>query len=162
MTPTRRSTLRPPSEGSWLEGRPGIVVGTGSYYAGASDTDTIKAFTARLGLVWSKPSTGLHSSSPALADVEGGSQLDVVEGTGTGTSGSVWVLNGANGATVWHQPVVGRVIGSVVAADITGAGYQDLLVPTVHGVEVLDGRSGAEVAVLGASSRFPELTPGHR
>ncbi len=74
--------------------------------------------------------------------------------TDTGNSGSVWVLNGANGATVWHQPVVGRVIGSVVAADLTGAGYQDLLVPTIHGVEVLDGRTGARVAVLGASLGF--------
>ncbi len=144
-----------PAIGGFLAGgAPGIVVGTGSYYAGASDTDTIKAFTARLGLVWSDTLDGLTSSSPALANVEGGSQVDVVEGTDTGTSGSVWVLNGANGATVWHQPVVGRVIGSVVAADITGAGYQDLLVPTVHGVEVLDGRSGAEVAVLGATLGF--------
>jgi hypothetical protein len=144
-----------PAVGGFLAGgATGIVVGTGSFYAGASDTDTIKAFTARLGLVWSETLDGLTNSSPALAAVQGGTQLDVVEGTGMGNSGSVWVLNGANGATVWHQPVVGRVIGSVVAADLTGAGYQDLLVPTVHGVEVLDGRSGAKVAVLGASLGF--------
>ena len=55
---------------------------------------------------------------------------------------------------VWHQPVVGRVIGSVVAADLTGSGYQDLLVPTVHGVEVLDGRTGTEVTVLGNKLGF--------
>ena len=144
-----------PAIGGFLAGgATGIVVGTGSFYAGASDTDTIKAFTARLGLVWSETLDGLTNSSPALAAVQGGTQLDVVEGTGTANSGSVWVLNGANGATVWHQPVVGRVIGSVVAADLTGAGYQDLLVPTVHGVEVLDGRTGAKVAVLGASLGF--------
>ncbi len=46
------------------------------------------------------------------------------------------------------------MIGSVVAADLTGAGYQDLLVPTVHGVEVLDGRTGAEVTVLGTKFGF--------
>ncbi len=72
-----------------LPGRrgPRIAVGTGSYYGGASDTDTIKAFTTRLGLVWSETLDGLTNSSPALADVEGGSQLDVVEGTDTATSG---------------------------------------------------------------------------
>jgi hypothetical protein len=140
-----------PAIGDFLAGgAPGIVVGTGSFYSGASDTDTVKAFTPSLGQpVWSETLDGLTNSSPALANVEGGNLLDVVEGTDTGTSGSVWVLNGANGSTVWHQPVVGRVIGSVVAADLSGQGYQDLLVPTVHGVEVLDGRTGAEIAVLG-------------
>jgi hypothetical protein len=144
-----------PAIGGFLAGgETGIVVGTGSYYAGASDTDSVKAFTTRLGLVWSDTLDGLTSSSPALADVQGDGQLDVVEGTDTSTSGAVWVLNGTNGATVWHVPVVGRVIGSVVAADLTGAGYQDILVPTTHGVEVLDGQSGAEVTVLGPSLGF--------
>ena len=89
-----------------------------------------------------------------MANVDGGTQLDVVEGTDAGSSGSVWALDGTTGATLWHQPAVGRVIASVVAADLTGAGYQDLLVPTVHGVEVLDGRSGAEVTVLGSKFGF--------
>jgi Fibronectin type III domain len=144
-----------PAIGPFLSGgATGIVVGTGSFYAGSSDTNTIKAFTTRLAPVWSETLDGHTNSSPALADVEGTGQLDVVEGTDTGTGGSVWVLNGANGSTVWQQPVIGRVIGSVVAADLTGAGYQDLLVPTIHGVEILDGRSGAEVAVLGANFGF--------
>jgi fibronectin type 3 domain-containing protein len=144
-----------PAIGDFLSGgATGIVVGTGSYYAGASDTGTIKAFTTRLGLVWSETLDGFTNSSPALANVEGGTQLDVVEGTDAGSSGSVWVLNGATGAAVWHEPVVGRVIGSVVAADLTGTGHQDLLVPTVHGVEVLDGRTGAEVTVLGDKLGF--------
>ena len=84
-----------PAIGDFLAGgAPGIVVGTGSYYAGASDTHTIKAFTTRLGLVWSDTLDGLTNSSPALANVEGGTQLDVVEGTDAGSSGSVWVLDG--------------------------------------------------------------------
>jgi hypothetical protein len=140
-----------PAIGGFLAGgAPGIVVGTGSYYKGASDTNTLEAFTpARCGLVWSVTLDGSTGSSPALADVMGNGQLDVVEGTSNSSGGSVWVLDGATGATIWHEPVVGQVIGSVVAADLTGAGYQDLLVPTLHGVEVLDGRTGAEVTVLG-------------
>ena len=144
-----------PAIGGFLAGGAvGIAVGTGSYYKGASDTDVVKAFTSRLVPVWSETLDGLTSSSPALADVEGDGQLEVVEGTATGTSGSVWVLDGATGAPLWHSGLVGRVIGSVVAADLTGAGYQDLLVPTIHGVEVLDGRSGAEVTVLGPKLGF--------
>ncbi len=64
------------------------------------------------------------------------------------------MLDGATGATIWHEGVVARVIGSVVTADLTGDGYQDFLVPTVHGVEVLDGRTGAEVTVLGPDLGF--------
>ena len=79
----------------------------------------------------------------------------MVEGTETGRlTGSVWVLDGANGSTVWEVPAVSRIIGSVVAADLSGSGYQDLLVPTVHGVEVLDGRTGSEVTVLGPRLGF--------
>ncbi|MGH9107753.1 MAG: fibronectin type III domain-containing protein [Acidimicrobiales bacterium] len=145
-----------PAIGDFLAGgATGIVVGTGSQFPDASDTDTIKAFTTRLGLVWSGTLDGVTSSSPALADLEGNGQLEVVEGTDSGAAGgSVWALDGPTGETLWHVPVVGRVIGSVVAADLTGAGYQDVLAPTTHGVEVLDGRSGARVAVLGGSYGF--------
>ena len=88
-----------PAIGGFLAGGAvGIAVGTGSYYKGASDTDTVKAFTSRLVPVWSETLDGLTSSSPALADVEGNGQLDVVEGTDTATSGSLWVLSGATGA----------------------------------------------------------------
>ena len=43
-------------------------------------------------------STASTSSSPALADVLGNGQLQVVEGTDNGTSGSVYAMNGQNGA----------------------------------------------------------------
>ena len=139
-----------PAVGDFLAGgQPGIVVGTGNQFKGASDTDALMAFTTRLQPVWTDHLDGVTSSSPAIADVLGNGSLDVVEGTDTGSGGSVWVLDGADGSVIWHQSVVGRVIGSVVAADLTGQGYQDLLVPTTQGVEVLDGRSGAEVTVLG-------------
>jgi fibronectin type 3 domain-containing protein len=152
--PTQEVDSSPAIGGFLAGGATGIAVGTGSYYPKASDTDTLKAFTSRLVPVWSDTLDGLTSSSPALANVQGNGQLDVVEGTDTTTAGSVWVLNGATGDPVWHTGVVGRVIGSVVAANLTGSGYQDLLVPTTHGVEVLDGQSGAEVTVLGSQLGF--------
>jgi hypothetical protein len=74
----------------------------------------------------------------------------VVEGTdqGAGASGSVWVLNAATGQKVWEAGNIGRVIGSVVTADLTGGGYDDVLVPTINGVRIFDGRSGTEIAAL--------------
>ena len=52
----------------------------------------------------------------------------------------------SNRATIWKINVLGAVIGSVTTADLTGEGYQDVIVPTTQGIEILDGRTGAEVA----------------
>ena len=129
-------------------GGTGIVVGTGSYWPGASDTDTVVALDTSCHRVWTARLDGATGSSPALADVAGDGHMDVVEGTDSGSGGSVWVLDAADGSVHWHVPVTGRVIGSVVTADLAGGGYQDLLVPTTHGLDVIDGRSRSTVAVL--------------
>jgi hypothetical protein len=145
-----------PAVGPFLAGgNTGIVVGTGAFFPRASDTNKVMAFNPDCQLQWSDRLDGSTFSSPGLADVLGNGRLDVVEGTDRGDQGgSVWVLDGASGRPIWAAPVVGRVIGSVTTADLTGHGYQDLLVPTVHGVEVLDGRSGAQIAVLGSQIGF--------
>ena len=140
-----------PAVGAFLPGgATGIVVGTGQYWANASDTDRLLGFDNHCHLLWSDLLDGVTSSSPALADVEGNGQLYAVEGTDNGSGGSVWVIDPATGAVVWHEPVGGRVIGSVVTADLTGDGYQDLLVPTTYGTDVIDGRSGQLITVLSA------------
>ena len=126
----------------------GIAVGTGAYFAGASDTDTVKVYDTHCRPVWSGRLDGATTSSPALADVTGQGRPAVVEGTDTGTSGSVWALDGSSGAVLWHTAAGARVIGSVVTADLTGGGYQDVLVPTTAGLEILDGRTGTSVAHL--------------
>jgi hypothetical protein len=145
-----------PAVGPFLaNGSVGIVMGTGSIYHGASDTDVVDAFDTRCDLQWSTTLDGITSSSPAVADIMGDGQLDVVEGTQvTSKTGSVWVLDGATGAPIWHAPVSGAVIGSVVTADLSGQGYQDILVPTTHGVDVFDGRDGAELNVIDPTVGF--------
>jgi hypothetical protein len=144
-----------PAVGGFLAGGAvGIAVGTGSFYSHAADSDVLDAFGTTCHLVWSDALDGFTGSSPALADLLGNGALDVVEGTDNGTSGSVWALDGTTGSVIWHEGVVGRVIGGIVTADLTGIGYQDVLVPTTHGVEVLDGESGAEVTVLGGLLGF--------
>jgi hypothetical protein len=148
-----------PAVGPFLAGgATGIVVGTGYYYAGASDTDKVLAFNARLVPAWSQTLDGCTESSPALVEING--QPDVVEGTDQGpvncggtNAGSVWVLDGQDGTPLCHTPVASRVIGSVVAADLAGDGQPDLLVPTIHGVEVLTDTC-QEVTVLGPDLGF--------
>jgi hypothetical protein len=140
-----------PAVGGFLGGgATGIVVGTGSYYPGVSDTDTLKAYNTLCQPQWSDTLDGNTYSSPALSDVLGNGSLQVIEGTdqGTGGSGSVWVLNAATGQTIWKATNIGRVIGSVVTADLTGLGYDDVIVPTVNGALIFDGQTGVQVADL--------------
>ncbi len=133
-----------PAVGGFLAGgATGIVVAPGAYFPGASDTGTLKAYDTQCRLQWS---VGLGSStifsSPALSDVLGNGSLQVVEGSNVGGSGSVWVLDAASGRTLWSAGMPDQVIGSVVTADLSGGGYDDVIVPTVNGVFIFDGRSG--------------------
>ena len=139
-----------PAVGGFLGGgATGIVVGTGSFFPGASDTDALKAYDTRCQLKWSTTLDGSTYSSPALSDVLGNGSLQVVEGTdqGVNRSGSVFALDAATGGVIWSARNIGRVIGSVVTADL-GEGYDDVIAPTTNGAVVLDGRTGQTVAVL--------------
>jgi len=148
---TNQTVDSSPALGGFLAGgATGIVVGTGSFFPGASDSNKVLALDTNCNLVWSTVLDGATTPSPALADVGGTGAMDVVEGTrSSSTSGTVWVLTGKNGSPLWHVPTeAGTIIGSVTTADLTGLGYQDLLVPTTQGVDIVDGRSHEVVSVL--------------
>jgi len=126
---TNQTVDSSPAIGGFLAGgATGEVTGTGSYWPGASDTDTVKAFDPSCNQTWSTTLDGYTDSSPALADVLGNGQLQVIEGTdhndGNPGTGSVYALDGATGAVLWKTSVVGRVVGSVVTADLSGSGHQ--------------------------------------
>ena len=141
-----------PAVGEFLPGGAvGIAIGDGSFYPGATDSDKVFALTTGCGLAWSDVLDGITADSPALANVQGNGQLDVVEGTQAGT---VYVLNGANGGVIWAAPATGEVIGSPVTADLSGRGYQDVIVPTTNGIDVYDGQSGIMVTTLAAGYAF--------
>ena len=129
----------------------GIAIGDGSLFSGASDSDKVFALNTGCGLAWSQTLNGATTDSPALANVQGNGQLDVVEGTQPGT---IYVLNGATGNVVWSQPTTGEVLGSPVTADLTGRGYQDVIVATTNGIDIFDGQSGSQVATLGSGDNF--------
>ena len=73
----------------------------------------------------------------------------------------MWALNGSNGAPMpgWPQATPGRIIGGITTADLTGAGYNDVLVPTTDGLVIYDGRSAQVVAVLGAGTVALQNSP---
>jgi hypothetical protein len=141
-----------PAVGQFLAGAAvGIAIGDGSFYGGASDSDKVFAMTTGCGLAWSDVLDGVTADSPALANVQGNGQLDVVEGTQAGT---IYVLNGANGGVVWSSPTTGEVIGSPVTADLSGRGYQDVIVPTTNGIDIFDGQSGTLLTALAGGYAF--------
>ena len=141
-----------PAVGQFLAGGGvGIAIGDGSFFSQASDSDKVFAINTGCGLAWSDTLNGITADSPALANVQGNGQLDVVEGTQAGT---IYVLNGTNGDPIWSSGTSGEIIGSPVTADLTGGGYQDVIVPTTGGIDIFDGRSGADVAVLGTNEGF--------
>jgi hypothetical protein len=149
---TNQTVDSSPAVGDFLAGgQVGIAVGTGSYYPGASDSNTLFGLDSHCNVVWSTNLGGNTADSPALGDIEGDGNVEVLEGADTGSSGLVWALNGANGTPLpgWPQTTPGRIIGSISTADLTGGGYNDILVPTTAGLVIYDGRSAQVVATLG-------------
>ena len=142
-------------------GQTGIAFGTGSFYAGASDSNTLFAANTSCGIVWRTNLGGSTTGSPALGDLEGDGNVEVVEGADTGSGGLVWALNGSNGAAMpgWPQATSGTIIGGIATADLTGGGYNDVLVPTSNGLVIYDGRSAQVVATLGAGTVGLQNTP---
>lgn len=145
-----------PAVGPFLTGgKWGAVAGTGKYYKGASDTNKVIAIDSSCHPIWKANLGGITDSSPALADVKGtGHTWVVAAGRISNTSSRVSALDGSNGRALWSTTVPGGVYGGVTSADLTGAGYQDVIVPTVTGTYIIDGRSGKTVAKVGAGYGF--------
>jgi hypothetical protein len=127
----------------------GIAFGTGTYWPGASDTNKLLAVDSQCRLKWRTALDGASTSSPALANTFGDGSLYVVEATRKNpSSGTLYVLDGPTGRPMWSAPIPGGVYGGVTTADLTGRGYQDIIVPTPAGVFVFDGKTGARVATI--------------
>ena len=142
-----------PAVGQFLAGGAvGIAIGDGSYYSGASDSNKVFALNTGCGLAWSQVLNGITADSPALADVQGNGQLDVVEGTQAGTH--LRAQRHQRQLPSGRRRPAARSSARPVTADLTGGGYQDVIVPTTNGIDIFDGRSGAQVATLGADYGF--------
>jgi hypothetical protein len=159
---TNQTVDSSPAVGNFLAGgATGIAFGTGTFYAGASDSNTVFGSDSHCNIVWRANVGGSTTGSPAIGDIEGDGNVEVVEGADTGSSGIVSVLNGTNGAEMpnWPQTTPGRIIGGVATADLTGLGYNDILVPTTNGLIIFDGKSGQIVDTLGVGTIGLQNTP---
>ena len=118
----------------------GIVAGTGPTYPTASQHDQVIAINTSCQQVWARTLSGTTGyMSPALADVLGNGQLQVIVTT---RSGGVDALDGANGATLWHAQLAHEIFGSPVTVAL-GTGRQDVVVATINGFDILTGHDGA-------------------
>jgi outer membrane protein assembly factor BamB len=138
----------------------GIVVGTGSYWPNASTTGDLFAFNTHCQPIWKDKLDGLTNSSPSIVQALGNGQLQIAEGTDIGPThkGTVWLLNGATGHSIWHTTALGAIMGGIASADL-GNGYQDLIVASTGGLEILDGRTGAVVATALHGAMAMQNTP---
>lgn len=139
-------------------GVPLIVFGTG---ASGSHPKQLMVFNAACQAVWISPVlAGMTIGAPAIADVLGTGAPLVVEA----------VADAAKHPVVYeYDPSTNRVVrsttlsacsnftpgtsSSVVTADLTGTGHQDLVVPAGEcGAYVLDGRTLQTITVLAPST----------
>ena len=149
-----------PAVGNLDGSGPVVAFGHGRYWwnsDGASDADGLTVVNAATGaLEWERHLGGYTRASPALADLTGNGQLDVVEPTwtalGQSTGGVVYAF-GPTGNTLWGPvtlpaPGGNTIAGGVATADF-GGGYQDVVVASGLGFDVLDGRTGSVLATEG-------------
>ncbi len=148
-----------PAVGNLNGSGPVAVYGHGDYWHG-SDQDGLTAVNAANGaLLWENHLGGYTRASPALADLVGNGQLDVVEPTWTAvgqTTGGVVDAYRPDGSLLWGPVVLptggggnpNTIAGGVATADF-GEGYQDVVVSSGLGMDILDGRSGSVVSNQG-------------
>ena len=147
-----------PAVGSLAGNGNQIVFGHGRYWADrepSADATTVTALNASGSLDWQTDLGGYTTASPALADLQGTGQLDVVEPTwiaaGQSDGGGTVAALGPTGNKIWTAnqfPVVGSnsnladIYGGVATADF-GEGYQDVVAATSLGWNIFDGTTGA-------------------
>jgi hypothetical protein len=122
----------------------GITVGTGTWYAGASQTNQLLGLDSHCNLRWATTLDGATTASPALVNALGGGAVEIAEGTNVGganQNGSVYLVNGSTGHVLWRTPALGAILGGVVS--FPAGGHEDIVAATTQGAEIFDGRNGA-------------------
>nr|MDO8099729.1 PQQ-binding-like beta-propeller repeat protein [Candidatus Njordarchaeota archaeon] len=92
---------------------------------------------------WKYTTGGAIDSSPAVADVDGDGQLEVIVGS---SDNRVYCLNGATGALKWSYTTGKRVFSSPAIADINRDGKLEVLVGSDDNhIYCLNGTTGAKL-----------------
>lgn len=151
------------------DGKPEIVVGTGTYYSivgGAASTKALYAWRCDGSVPAGWPFTlltGRVIGSPALADIDGNGSLDVIVsdlGSGNGQN-FVYAIRG-NGTLIWKtapKDYFGNNLnaGQPVVADVLGNGSLEVLVPTNTEICILSSAGAQLTADQNSHATKPSL-----
>lgn len=148
------------------DGRPEIVFGTGTFYAGAAHRVYAVECDGTDAPGWPVAIDGQVTNAPALGDLNGDGKVDVVVTTdGSGSSGQfrVYAING-NGTIQWFTAPkefngINTSLGAPVIADVLGDSHLEVLfaensevvVLSNTGVELTDQNQG------GHTGNFPSF-----
>jgi len=142
---------------------PMIIFGSGQ---SGAQPNRMMGYNSACELAWvSSPLAGQTVGAPAIANALGTGRPVVIEEVVAGASRNavVYELDGATGQVLRAKTVTGSTgaactgfaqgtASSVVTADVSGTGHQDLILPAGGcGVVVLDGRTLGFIAQLGAN-----------
>jgi len=144
------------------KGKLGVVIGTGSYYPGASDTGKLIIANRSCQIVSRLSVGGVTYASPALAKLDG-THTAIIEIASKGSSSpGKLVAFDTSGAMLPGYPksTTAAVVGpaSPVTADLFNTGNQDIIVPTLAGLDIFDGPTGSLIGVLANYHAF-QSTP---
>lgn len=148
-----------PAVGNFLDdgNAMGIVVGTGTFYKGASDENTFIAVNTSCQLQWKRTLDGSTQTSPALADVDGNplTSPDVVVESGAGT---LYDLNGMTGAVRWSIPFGSSSQSSPTTFQDPFGPWQDIVATTGGGTYLVNGltHSYTQISSLHTASAATE------
>jgi len=147
-----------------------VVFGHGRYWSGleseqdSNDATAVTALNSDGTLDWQDQLGGYTPASPALADLTGNGQLDVVEPTwtayGSRQGGDVYAI-APDGQRLWgpsplwlDEPQADNqevIYGGVATADFS-EGYQDVVAAAGTGWNILDGKTGVPILPYGPLS----------
>ncbi|MHA2339093.1 MAG: outer membrane protein assembly factor BamB family protein [Candidatus Hodarchaeales archaeon] len=111
---------------------------------GAVKSDSFVLFDINPEELWNFTTNNYVESSPAIADIDGDTVLEVVIGS---DDGNVYVLNGTNGVQEWNFTTGGEVYASPTLADLDGDGiFLEVVFGSCDGnVYALNGSNGNEL-----------------
>ncbi|MGH9153533.1 MAG: FG-GAP repeat domain-containing protein, partial [Acidimicrobiales bacterium] len=138
------------------DGRMELVIGAGLFYRNA-DTSRVFAFHLDDGSAvpgWPQTTNGPVFGSPAIGDLDGDGQPEVVVGTcaqcPSTSTGQVWAFRG-NGQRLWNvnpgaaEGNTSEMIASPVIADLNGDGVNDVAIGYGGAFFILNGPDGGRL-----------------
>jgi outer membrane protein assembly factor BamB len=148
-----RSTIHTPGAGDLDVG--GIAVDGGKVYFGTDNSQVIAA-TLEGRVLWTARAKGKVRPAPALGDLDGDKQIDVVVGD---ESGELMAIDGKNGSRIWTVVTGGNsnnakgFIGAAAIRDLDGDGLDDVIAGARDGVlAAYRGKDGKVLWQAGSDS----------